>query len=110
MPTRHRWESMELRDLRCFLAVAEERHFGRAAARLDLSQPMVSKAVRRLEQQLGARLVDRSSLPVALTPVGEVFRRHVDDSLRLLDDACAEVRRRATWDAGQVRVGYTSGL
>ncbi|MYS82970.1 LysR family transcriptional regulator [Embleya scabrispora] len=101
---------MELRDLRCFLAVAEERHFGRAAARLYLSQPMVSKAVRRLEQQLGARLVDRSSLPVALTPLGEVFRSRLDESLRVLDDACAEVRRRATWDAGQVRVGYTSGL
>lgn len=101
---------MDLRDLRSFLAVAEERHFGRAAARLYLSQPMVSKAVRRLEQQLGARLVDRSSLPVTLTPVGEQFRRQVDEALRLLDDACADVRRRASREAGQVRVGYTSGL
>lgn len=101
---------MELRDLRCFLAVAEERHFGRAAARLYLTQPMVSKAVRRVEQQLGARLVDRSSLPVRLTPVGEIFRRRVDDALRTLDDACADVRRRVAREAGQVRVGYTSGL
>ncbi|WP_436789915.1 LysR family transcriptional regulator [Yinghuangia sp. YIM S10712] len=101
---------MELRDLRCFLAVADERHFGRAAARLYLTQPMVSKAVRRLEQQLGARLVDRSSLPVRLTPAGETFRRQVDDALRMLDDACADVRRRAAREAGQVRVGYTSGL
>lgn len=101
---------MELRDLRCFLAVAEERHFGRAAARLYLTQPMVSKAVRRVEQQLGARLVDRSSLPVRLTPVGEIFRRRVDEALRTLDDACADVRRRVAREAGQVRVGYTSGL
>jgi DNA-binding transcriptional LysR family regulator len=101
---------MELRDLRAFLAVAEERHFGRAAARLYLSQPMVSKAVKRLEQQLGARLVDRTSLPVTLTPVGEAFRRQIDEALRMIDDACADVRRRMAREAGQVRVGYTSGL
>jgi DNA-binding transcriptional LysR family regulator len=101
---------LELRDLRCFLAVAEERHFGRAAERLYLSQPMVSKAVRRLEQQLGSRLVDRSSLPVSLTPAGEVFRRKTDEAVRLLDDAVADVRHRAHREAGQVRVGYTSGL
>lgn len=71
------WEQVELRELRIFLVLAEELHFGRTASRLHLSQGRVSQAIRSLEQRLGAPLFDRTSRRVSLTPVGIAFRREV---------------------------------
>ena len=64
---------MDLRQLECFLAVADELHFGRAAKRIHLAQPTVSEAVRRLERALGAPLFNRTTRHVTLTEFGEAF-------------------------------------
>ncbi|WP_433680234.1 LysR family transcriptional regulator [Nocardia sp. CA-119907] len=73
---------MELRTLRYFVAVAEERHFGRAAARLHMSQPPLSRAIQQLESEVGAALFDRSPTGVGLTRVGAVL---LDEARALLD-------------------------
>ncbi|WP_433733255.1 LysR substrate-binding domain-containing protein [Nocardia sp. CA-129566] len=75
---------MELRTLRYFVAVAEERHFGRAAARLHMSQPPLSRAIQQLEAEVGAALFDRSPTGVGLTRVGAVL---LDEARLLLDKA-----------------------
>ena len=64
---------MEIRQLTCFVAVAEERHFGRAAERLHMAQPALSLLIRQLEEHLGARLLDRTTRRVDLTPAGQAL-------------------------------------
>ena len=100
--------SMDPRLLRSFVAVAEELHFGRAAARLHVSQPPISVHVKRLEADLGVRLFERTQRRVALTAAGtELLGR----ARRLLDDAArtvAEVQRVARGEVGLLTIGYTS--
>ncbi|GAB3826199.1 LysR family transcriptional regulator [Kribbella italica] len=87
---------MELRQLRYFVAVAEELHFGRAASRLHMSQPPLSRAIKQLETEVGATLLQRSSTGVVLTPAGAVL---LDDARRLLEQA-DQVRVRVAAAAG----------
>jgi DNA-binding transcriptional LysR family regulator len=81
---------LEVRQLRYFVAVAEELHFGRAAERLGMAQPPLSRAIRDLERQLGVRLLERTTRQVALTPAGEVLLR---DARTALDTVAAAARR-----------------
>jgi len=98
----------DLRQLRYFMAVAEHRHFGRAAATLHISQPPLSRAIRGLEETLGVTLLARSKRRVELTPEGVHF---YDEARRLaesLERAVAEVRRMAGGESGRLRVGFVS--
>ncbi|MFC5186914.1 LysR family transcriptional regulator [Actinomadura harenae] len=86
---------MELRTLRYFVAVAEELHFGRAAARLHMSQPPLSRAIKRLETHLGATLLHRSPTGVTLTPAGTVLLNEARDLLDRADLIPARVAAEA---------------
>ncbi|WP_114560350.1 LysR family transcriptional regulator [Desertihabitans aurantiacus] len=96
---------MELRHLRLFLVLAEERHFGRAAERLFLGQSSVSQQLQRLEHDVGARLLHRTSRRVELTTAGEVFKREVEQILTHLDDAVQLTREAAAGRRGALRIG-----
>ncbi|HBF79108.1 MAG TPA: LysR family transcriptional regulator [Streptomyces sp.] len=85
---------VEVRHLRAFLAVAEEGGFTRAAARLRVSQPVVSRTLAALESRLGVRLVDRSTHHLALTPEGAVFRDKAALAVSAFDDAVTPGRPR----------------
>ncbi|WP_327654073.1 LysR substrate-binding domain-containing protein [Streptomyces sp. NBC_00483] len=98
---------MELRHLRYFAAVAETRHFGKAAQALHMAQPPLSQAIRRLETELGVELFTRTTRQVSLTGAGEVFRTDVERILKSVDEAVARVGRFATGVEGVLRVGLT---
>ncbi|MDL5155912.1 LysR family transcriptional regulator [Actinomycetospora termitidis] len=86
---------METRELRYFVAVAEERHFGRAAERLGIAQPPLSRAIQQLERRLGARLLDRTTREVALTEAGAVLLTEGRAALDAVDAAERRTRRAA---------------
>jgi DNA-binding transcriptional LysR family regulator len=99
---------LDLRLVRYFTVVAEHRHFGRAAAALLIAQPSLSRQVRRLEQQLGARLLDRTPQGTRLTEAGEVFLPRAKAMLRAAEQAAAAARAAA--QPSRIVVGYTPGL
>ncbi|MEU4895805.1 LysR substrate-binding domain-containing protein [Streptomyces sp. NPDC044780] len=98
---------MEFRHLRYFAAVAETRHFGKAAERLHMAQPPLSQAIRRLETELGVELFSRTTRQVALTGAGEVFRTDAERILKAVDEAVARVARFASGAEGVLRIGLT---
>ena len=98
----------ELRQLRYFVAIAEEGSLTRAAARLHIAQQSLSQQVRTLEAQLGATLFERSSRGVTLTDVGAVLLREARPVLARAERAAEAVRRAARGEQGELRVGFLS--
>jgi DNA-binding transcriptional LysR family regulator len=97
---------VELRHLRSFAVLAEERHFGRAAARLHIAQPALSQHLRQLEHEVGVLLVDRSTRRVELTEAGVLLQERTRDVLATLDRTAADLGLLAEGRAGRVRVGF----
>ncbi|TFY87729.1 LysR family transcriptional regulator [Pseudomonas nabeulensis] len=100
---------MELRHLRCFLAVAEELHFSRAAERLHIEQSPLSRVIKELEEELGARLFDRNRRGTRLTPAGQVFRKDVHRLFTILEQARENVRSVASGRQGTLRIAVSDG-
>lgn len=98
---------MELRQLECFLAVAEELHFGRASERLHLAQPSVSEAIRRLEAELGGPLLERTTRKVRLTALGESFRAQVQPAYETIISAGDQAKLQARGISGSLKIGFT---
>jgi DNA-binding transcriptional LysR family regulator len=100
----------ELRQLRYFVAVAEEGSLTRAAARLHIAQQSLSQQIRTLEAQLGATLLERSSRGVRLTDVGAVLLREARPVLAQAERAAEAVRRAARGEQGELRVGFLGSV
>jgi len=101
---------LELRHLRCFIAVAEELHFARAAERLHIEQSPLSRAIKELEHHLGTQLFERTTRRTRLTWAGKVF---LDEVLRIfacIDQAKASVKAAATGYRGRLRIALSDGI
>ncbi|HBO3150612.1 TPA: LysR family transcriptional regulator [Pseudomonas aeruginosa] len=101
---------MELRHLRCFLAVAEELHFARAAERLHIEQSPLSRAIKELEEELGVMLFARTTRSTRLTRAGKLFLEHVRRVFAALEQARDSVKAAANGFHGQLRVALSDGI
>jgi len=99
---------MELRHLLYFKTVAEELHFRKAAAKLFISQPPLSRQIRELEDELGAQLFDRNNKRVSLTPAGIYFKKRIDEIFANLSEAKQVVKQLHENLSGELKVGYIS--
>jgi DNA-binding transcriptional LysR family regulator len=100
------WQDIEVRELRIFLALTDELHFGRTAERLGISQPGVSEAVRILESRLGVKLFDRTSRRVRLTPAGEELKRRLAPALAAVEQALAQTSELSRDVRGLLCIGF----
>ena len=98
-----------LKQIECFVAVAEELHFGRAAARLHMTQPPLSRQIRLLEHELKIQLLVRTSRTVKVTPAGAVFFQEARQLLSLAENASNSAQRVARGEAGIINLGFTAG-
>ena len=101
---------MELRHLRCFLAVAEELHFARAAEKLHIEQSPLSRTVKELEEELGVQLFIRTSRSTRLTLAGRLFLKHVPRVFTALEPARESVKSAANGFHGQLRIALSDGI
>ncbi len=97
---------MELRHLRYFQAIAEELSYSRAAERLRIAQPALSRAVQEIEAELGGPVLDRNRRRVSLTPAGHVLLRETAIILERWEEAMRRVKRTAAGEEGELRLGY----
>jgi len=101
---------MQMRHLECFLAVAEELHFTRAAQRLHLSQPPLSRHIKELEQELGVTLFQRTRRNVTLTDAGRTYQQRVHAVLSQLEHAREEAQRIQRGEMGTLTIGFVGAL
>src|SRR2546423_1337640 len=101
---------MELRHLRYFVAVAEEQNVTRAAARLHVSQPPLSRQIRGLEEELGVALFQHTARAVRLTEAGRIFLIEAQAILRRTDEAVQTVKAVAIGQRGELHIGYAPSL
>ena len=101
---------MEIRHLRCFLAVAEELHFARAAERLHMEQSPLSRAIKELEEDLSEQLFVRTSRSTRLTRAGNLFLEHVPRIFMALQQARDSVKASANGFHGQLRIALSDGM
>lgn len=99
---------MDLSEIKVFLALCEELHFGRTAERTELSQARVSRLVHALEDEVGGLLFKRTSRRVTLTPLGERLRDRLRPAYERLSEALEDARRMAHEPLGELRIGFTS--
>ena len=97
---------IDIRALQCFLAVADTLHFGRAAERLHMTQPPLSRQIAALEKALGVTLLERDSRHVRLTAAGARFAQDARDVLVGLEQACRSAQQVAAGELGELRVGF----
>jgi len=97
-------------ELECFVAVAEELNFSRAARRLHLSQPPLSRQIRALEEKLGLRLLERNTRAVSLTPAGALYLEDARAILTRLDSAADSARRAVSGEAARLRLAFVGAL
>lgn len=100
--------AIELRHLRYFAVLAEELHFGRAAAKLGIAQPPLSQQIQRLEALLGTRLLDRTSRKVQLSDAGRAFLVETERVLAGMDLAVEAARRAGRGESGELRVAFAA--
>lgn len=101
---------MELRHLRYFLAVAEELHFGRAAARIHIAQPPLSQQIKQLEREIGVQLFKRTKRSVELTEAGKVFQREAYAVLGRLEKGVLKTQLANRGEAGWLGIGFLSSI
>lgn len=103
-------QKMDLRHFRYFVAVAEELHFGRAAESLHIAQPALSIQIKKMEQQLGTALFERTSRSVALTEAGQLFRDQVEKALYYAEQAERVVKEAQQGNVGKLMIAYTGSV
>jgi DNA-binding transcriptional LysR family regulator len=99
----------DLKQLQCFVAVGQELHFGRAAKRLHMTQPPLSRHIQLLEFELQIQLLVRTSRSVRLTPAGKAFLQEAIRILALVQSSAISAQRIAHGEAGLIRLGFTAG-
>ena len=99
---------LELAQLDCFVAAAEEMHFGHAAVRLNMTQPTLSRQIKALERALKVELFERANRTVKLTSAGQVFLPEAKRILSLVESAANWTRRAWQGEAGVIRLGFTA--
>ncbi|OEJ99932.1 LysR family transcriptional regulator [Roseivirga misakiensis] len=97
---------MEIRHLRYFLALGKELHFGRAADKLFITQPALTKQIQQLEEELDTKLLKRTKRSVSLTPAGEYFMQEAEYLMNHLDRVVDATKRKGEGEEGEIRIGF----